>query len=59
MDRGHRPLVRRPSTATPARAHGVVRVINERHEQEERLAYLSRFDAPHRRDESLASHRGA
>ena len=29
----------------PARAHGVVRVINERHEQEERLAYLSRFDA--------------
>ena len=28
----------------PARAHGVVRVINERHEQEERLAYLSRFD---------------
>ena len=29
----------------PARAHGVVRVINERHEQEERLTYLSRFDA--------------
>ena len=29
----------------PARAHGVVRVINERHEREERLAYLSRFDA--------------
>jgi diguanylate cyclase (GGDEF)-like protein len=28
----------------PARAHGVVRVINERHEHEERLAYLSRFD---------------
>jgi diguanylate cyclase (GGDEF)-like protein len=28
----------------PAHAHGVVRVINERHEQEERLAYLSRFD---------------
>ncbi len=28
----------------PSRAHGVVRVINERHEQEERLAYLSRFD---------------
>ena len=29
----------------PARAHGVVRVINERHEREQRLAYLSRFDA--------------
>ena len=29
----------------PARAHGVVRVINERHEHEQRLAYLSRFDA--------------
>jgi diguanylate cyclase (GGDEF)-like protein len=29
----------------PARAQGVVRMINERHEQEERLAYLSRFDA--------------
>jgi diguanylate cyclase (GGDEF)-like protein len=28
----------------PARAHGVVRVINERHDQQERLAYLSRFD---------------
>ena len=28
----------------PARAHGVVRVINERHEQEQRLFYLSRFD---------------
>jgi len=28
----------------PARAHGVVRVINERHDHEERLAYLSRFD---------------
>ncbi len=28
----------------PARAHGVVRVINERHEREERLSYLSRFD---------------
>jgi diguanylate cyclase (GGDEF)-like protein len=28
----------------PARAHGVVRVINERHEHEQRLAYLSRFD---------------
>jgi len=29
----------------PARAHGVVRIINERHEREQRLAYLSRFDA--------------
>jgi diguanylate cyclase (GGDEF)-like protein len=28
----------------PIRAHGVVRVINERHDQEERLTYLSRFD---------------
>jgi diguanylate cyclase (GGDEF)-like protein len=28
----------------PARAHGVVRIINERHDQEERLTYLSRFD---------------
>ena len=28
----------------PARAHGVVRVINERHDQEEKLTYLSRFD---------------
>ena len=32
------------SRGAPARAHGVVRVINERHEQEERLAYLSQFD---------------
>ena len=31
-------------TASPARAHGIVRVINERHDQEERLTYLSRFD---------------
>ena len=29
----------------PLRAHGVLRVINERHEREARLAYLSRFDA--------------
>jgi diguanylate cyclase (GGDEF)-like protein len=29
----------------PAYAHGVVRVINDRHRQEERLDYLSRFDA--------------
>jgi diguanylate cyclase (GGDEF)-like protein len=28
----------------PKRAHGIVRVINERHDQEERLTYLSRFD---------------
>jgi diguanylate cyclase (GGDEF)-like protein len=28
----------------PTRAHGVVRVINERHDHQERLAYLSRFD---------------
>jgi diguanylate cyclase (GGDEF)-like protein len=28
----------------PARAHGVVRVITERHDHQERLAYLSRFD---------------
>jgi len=28
----------------PARAHGVVRVVNERHENQERLSYLSRFD---------------
>jgi diguanylate cyclase (GGDEF)-like protein len=28
----------------PARAHGVLRIINERHALEERLAYLSRLD---------------
>jgi diguanylate cyclase (GGDEF)-like protein len=28
----------------PARAHGVVRVVNERHDHEQRLAYLSHFD---------------
>jgi diguanylate cyclase (GGDEF)-like protein len=28
----------------PARAHGVVRVVTERHDHEQRLAYLSRFD---------------
>jgi diguanylate cyclase (GGDEF)-like protein len=28
----------------PARAHGVVRVINERHERESRLSYLARCD---------------
>ena len=29
----------------PAWAHGVVRVINDRHQREQRLDYLSRFDA--------------
>jgi diguanylate cyclase (GGDEF)-like protein len=29
----------------PARAHGIVRVVNERRERDERLAYLSGFDA--------------
>jgi diguanylate cyclase (GGDEF)-like protein len=29
----------------PIRAHGVIRVINERHAQQERLAFLSRYDA--------------
>jgi diguanylate cyclase (GGDEF)-like protein len=29
----------------PQRAHGVVRVINERHAEEEQLEYLSQFDA--------------
>jgi diguanylate cyclase (GGDEF)-like protein len=28
----------------PARAHGVIRCINDRHEHEQQLAYLSRFD---------------
>ena len=28
----------------PERAHGVIRIINDRHEREEQLAYLSRFD---------------
>ncbi|MBN9009421.1 MAG: GGDEF and EAL domain-containing protein, partial [Rhizobiales bacterium] len=28
----------------PLRAHGVLRVINDRHEREQRLAFLSRFD---------------
>jgi diguanylate cyclase (GGDEF)-like protein len=28
----------------PARAHGVVRAVTERHDHNERLAYLSRFD---------------
>src|SRR6185503_15171356 len=32
------------ATGRPARAHGIVRVINERHAAEERLNYLSRFD---------------
>jgi diguanylate cyclase (GGDEF)-like protein len=30
---------------SPARAHGIVRVIDVRREQEQQLAYLSRFDA--------------
>ena len=29
----------------PQRAHGVIRVINDRYEHEQQLAYLSRFDA--------------
>ena len=29
----------------PGRAHGVIHVINERHAQEEKLSYLSHFDA--------------
>ena len=33
------------SDGRPATAHGVVRAINERHEREARLTYLSRFDA--------------
>lgn len=32
------------SDGKPAMAHGIVRVINERHDQEERLTYLSHFD---------------
>ena len=32
-------------TAGRARAHGVVRVINERHAREEQLAYLAQFDS--------------
>jgi diguanylate cyclase (GGDEF)-like protein len=28
----------------PARAHGVVRIVNERYEREQRLAFLSRYD---------------
>ncbi|MCB1492339.1 MAG: EAL domain-containing protein [Rhodobiaceae bacterium] len=32
------------SDGRPVRAVGVVRAINERHEREQRLAYLSRFD---------------
>ena len=28
----------------PLRAHGVIRIINERHAQQERLAFLSRYD---------------
>ncbi len=32
------------ANSRPVHAHGVVRVVNARHEQEERLAYLSQFD---------------
>jgi diguanylate cyclase (GGDEF)-like protein len=32
------------SDGKPARAHGIVRAINERHARDERLSYLSRFD---------------
>ena len=28
----------------PAKAHGAIRIINDRHEQEERMAFLSRYD---------------
>ncbi len=31
-------------TGKPQRAHGVIRVVNDRHEREQQLAYLSRFD---------------
>jgi diguanylate cyclase (GGDEF)-like protein len=31
-------------TGRPVRAHGVLRVINERYEREQRLAFLSRYD---------------
>ncbi len=30
--------------AGPSRAHGVIRCINDRHEREQELAYLSQFD---------------
>jgi diguanylate cyclase (GGDEF)-like protein len=33
------------SDGTPAYAHGVIRVVDERHAREERLAYLSRYDS--------------
>lgn len=32
------------SRGKPSRAHGVVRVINERYEREQRLSFLSRYD---------------
>ena len=51
LDRGHRPLVRRPATASPSRAHGVVRVINERHEHEQRLDLSVALRSADRRDE--------
>ena len=43
----------------PARAHGVVRVIDERHERERKLIQLAQFDPLDRRDESRAPDRGA
>ena len=43
LGRGHRPLVCRPD-GKPARAHGVLRVINERYEHERRLNFLARYD---------------
>jgi diguanylate cyclase (GGDEF)-like protein len=33
------------ASGRPAWAHGVIRVINDRHQREQRLDYLSRFDA--------------
>ena len=43
----------------PARAHGVVRVINERHEQRGAPRLSVAVRRAHRRDEPLASDRGA
>jgi diguanylate cyclase (GGDEF)-like protein len=33
------------SDGRPTHAHGVIRVVNERHAQQERLSFLSRYDA--------------
>jgi hypothetical protein len=43
----------------PARAHGIVRVINERHDQEERPHLPVAVRRPDRGDEQVPSHRGA